>query len=119
MADTAAPAAQAAAAPSGADIERVQKFTREPVLLEGETASDLVLGTAKGYAAASRARARERHEPPDWKLALFQYLAHRLADESGCTDDGDSILLAHVQLLGVHQMGVILGTGAIGFKLFA
>ena len=37
-------------APSGADLERVQKFTREPILLDGETLEDLHPGTARRLA---------------------------------------------------------------------
>ncbi len=50
MADTAAFAAEATEAPSSADIERVQKFTREPILLAGESPEDILPGTARRLA---------------------------------------------------------------------
>lgn len=50
MADTAALAAKATEAPSSADIERVQEFTREPILLAGEGPEDILPGTARRLA---------------------------------------------------------------------
>ena len=47
MAKTTDVAASAASVLSDADLERVQEFTREPILLEGETIEDLAPGTAR------------------------------------------------------------------------
>ena len=44
--------ASAASALSEADLDRVRVFTREPILLEGETIDDLVPGTARQRAVA-------------------------------------------------------------------
>ncbi len=67
MADTAALAAEAAEALSSADIERVEEFTREPILLEGETPADVIPGTARRLAvdAALGEIADGRREPLD------------------------------------------------------
>ncbi len=53
MADTAALAAETAEALSSADIERVQQFTREPILLPGEEPADVLPGTARRLAVDS------------------------------------------------------------------
>jgi ribonuclease E len=50
MADTTEVAASAASRPTEADLERVREFTREPILLEGETIADLEPGTARRQA---------------------------------------------------------------------
>jgi ribonuclease E len=50
MADTTDVAASAARGPTEADLERVREFTREPILLEGETIADLAPGTARRQA---------------------------------------------------------------------
>src|SRR4051812_27049075 len=50
MSDTTHVAAGAASELSKADLERVREFTREPILLEGETVEDLAPGTARRMA---------------------------------------------------------------------
>src|SRR4051794_40559222 len=50
MANTTDVAAQAASELSEADLDRVREFSREPILLEGETIADLIPGTARRLA---------------------------------------------------------------------
>ena len=50
MANTTDVAASAAGELSEADLDRVREFTREPILLAGETIADLAPGTARRLA---------------------------------------------------------------------
>jgi hypothetical protein len=51
MANSTDVAASAAVALGEPDLERVREFTREPILLEGETLDDLLPGSARHHAA--------------------------------------------------------------------
>jgi len=107
MAETTALAADAANAPSGADLERVQKFTREPVLLEGETLEDLVPGSARRQALdAALAELDEGFEEPSpgWRqqYSLLLGLERVLAEEHPRLLDGAE--------LSEHQIDALSGT---------
>ena len=59
MANTTDVAASAAGELTEAELDRVREFTREPILLAGETIADLAPGTARRLAVdAALARAR-------------------------------------------------------------
>ena len=107
MADTTALAAPAADAPTGADLERVQKFTREPVLLEGEELSDLLPGSARRRAFdAALAEIEEGFEEPSpqWRgnYSLLLGLERILAEERPLLRDGAE--------LSEHQVDALSGT---------
>jgi ribonuclease E len=107
MADTTALAATAADAPSSADIERVQKFTREPVLLEGETFDDLHEGSARRQAFDSALAEIEEgfEEPsPEWRssFSLLLGLERILAEDRPLLRDGAE--------LSEHQVDALSGT---------
>jgi ribonuclease E len=107
MADTAALAAGAAAAPSSAEIERVQEFTREPILLEGETAADLQVGTALRMAfdaALEEIDAGAEHPSPGWRqnYSLLLGLERLLSEDPPVLKDGAE--------LNEHQIDALSGT---------
>ncbi len=107
MADTTALAAPAADAPTGADLERVQKFTREPVLLEGEELTDLHPGSARRRALdAALAEIEEGFEEPspEWRgnYSLLLGLERILAEERPLLRDGAE--------LSEHQVDALSGT---------
>jgi ribonuclease E len=107
MADTAALAAGAAAAPSSAEIERVQEFTREPILLEGETAADLQVGTARRMAfdaALEEIDAGAEHPSPGWRqnYSLLLGLERLLSEDPPVLKDGAE--------LNEHQIDALSGT---------
>jgi superfamily II DNA or RNA helicase len=107
MAETTALAASAAHAPNSADLERVQAFTREPVLLEGETLEDLHPGTARrlAYDAALAEIEEGLEEPsPDWRreYSLLLGLERVLAEEHPLLRDGAE--------LSEHQVDALSGT---------
>ncbi len=107
MADTTALAASAADAPSGADIERVQEFTREPILLEGETFEDLHPGTARRKAFdAAHAELAEGFEEPsaEWRreYSLLLGLERVLSQDPPTLNDG--------AVLSEHQVDALSGT---------
>ena len=107
MADTTALAASAADAPSGADIERVQAFTREPILLEGETYTDLAPGSARRQAFDSALAEVEEgfEEPsPEWRrhFSLLLGLERVLAEDRPLLRDGAE--------LSEHQVDALSGT---------
>jgi ribonuclease E len=107
MADTTALAAPAADAPTGADLERVQKFTREPLLLEGEELSDLHPGSARrrAFDAALAELAEGFEEPsPEWRsnYSLLLGLERILAEERPLLRDGAE--------LSEHQVDALSGT---------
>ncbi len=107
MAETTALAADAANAPSGADLERVQKFTREPILLDGETLADLHPGTARRLALdAALVELEEGFEEPspEWRqqYSLLLGLERVLAEEHPLLLDGAE--------LSEHQVDALSGT---------
>jgi hypothetical protein len=107
MAETTALAATAANAPSGADLERVQKFTREPILLEGETLADLVPGVARRLAFdAALSELDEGFEEPSpaWRqnFSLLLGLERVLAEDRPLLLDGAE--------LSEHQIDALSGT---------
>jgi superfamily II DNA or RNA helicase len=109
MAETTALAATAANAPSGADLERVQKFTREPILLEGETLADLVPGVARRLAFdAALSELDEGFEEPSpaWRqnFSLLLGLERVLAEDRPLLLDGAE--------LSEHQIDALSGTRA-------
>jgi hypothetical protein len=107
MAETTALAADAAKALSGADLERVQKFTREPILLDGETLEDLHPGTARRLALdAALLEIEEGFEEPSpkWRqeFSLLLGLERILAEERPLLRDGAE--------LSEHQVDALSGT---------
>jgi ribonuclease E len=107
MADTAALAAEATEAPSSADIERVQKFTREPVLLEGETFEDLHPGTARRLAfdaALAEVEAGAEDPSQQWRqdYSLLLGLERVLSEDRPKLLDGAE--------LNEHQVDALSGT---------
>ena len=107
MADTAALAAEAAEAPSSADIERAQEFTREPILLEGETAEDVLPGTARRLAldaALAELDAGAEHPSMEWRqdFSLLLGLQRVLAEDPPVLKDGAE--------LNDHQVDALSGT---------
>jgi superfamily II DNA or RNA helicase len=107
MAETTALAADAANAPSGADLERVQRFTREPILLEGEVLADLHPGTARRLALdAALVEIEEGFEEPspEWRqqYSLLLGLERVLAEDHPLLLDGAE--------LSEHQVDALSGT---------
>src|SRR5215212_7171425 len=101
-------AAATAGRPIQADqLERVREFTREPILLEGETASDLVPGTARRRAVdAALVELDEGREDPstEWRqqYSLLLGLERLLSSEP--------VRLAKDTELTEHQVDVLSGT---------
>ena len=133
MADTTALAASAATAPSSADIERVQQFTREPILLEGESYEDLAEGSARRQAFDSAlAEIREGFEEPspDWRrhFSLLLGLERVLAEDPPLLLDGAQLnehqvdalsgtlaaIIAETEEPGSHRAGAPNGNGGNG-----
>jgi ribonuclease E len=88
-------------------LERVREFTREPILLEGETIADLVPGTARRRAVdAAIVELDEGHETPspEWrqKYSLLLGLERLLTEEP--------VRLAKDTELTEHQVDVLSGT---------
>ena len=107
MAKTTDVAAAAARKPSQADLERVEAFTREPVLLEGETFDDLQPGSARRLAfEAALAEIEEGREYPstEWRrnFSLVLGLERLLAEEPPTLRDGTT--------LNDHQVDALSGT---------
>jgi ribonuclease E len=107
MADTAAPAQEAADALSSADIDRVQEFTREPILLEGETPADVTPGTARRLAVdAALEELSDGAESPSMKwrqeFSLLLGLERVLAEDPPTLNDGAT--------LNEHQVDALSGT---------
>ncbi len=107
MADTTALAAKAADAPTGADLERVAKFTREPVLLEGEELADLTPGSARRLAfdaALEEIDAGLEEPSPDWRgnYSLLLGLERVLSEDPPLLLDGAE--------LSEHQVDALSGT---------
>jgi ribonuclease E len=90
-----------------AELERVQRFTREPILLEGEKLTDLVPGSARRLAVDAAIEEIETgHEHPsiEWRRGYSLLLGlERLLDE-------DSPHLADGANLDPHQVDALSGT---------
>jgi ribonuclease E len=90
-----------------ADLERVREFTREPILLEGETISDLAPGTARRRAVdAALAELAGNAEAPsfEWRrnYSLLLGLERLLWDDNPELVDGTD--------LSEHQVDALAGT---------
>jgi superfamily II DNA or RNA helicase len=88
-------------------LELVRRFTREPILLEGETLDDLASGTARRRAVeAALAELDAGHETPspEWRrrYSLLLGLERLLSNEP--------VLLADGAELTEHQLDVLSGT---------
>ena len=95
-------------APIGrADLERVQEFAREPILLEGESKADLTPGSARRLAvdAALEEIAEGREDPSiEWRrqYSLLLGLERLLSEETPhLADDAE---------LSAHQVDALSGT---------
>src|SRR5918994_6623982 len=98
---------RSSAAVKRADLERVQKFTREPILLGGEELDDLVPGSARRLAldAALEEIAGGRENPSiEWRqqYSLLLGLERLLDDETPRLADGAE--------LSAHQVDALSGT---------
>ena len=107
MADHTALAAPAADALTSADLERVQAFTREPLLLDGEELADLHPGTARRLAfddALSEIEAGLEEPSAEWRrnYSLLLGLERVLAEERPLLRDGAE--------LSEHQVDALSGT---------
>jgi superfamily II DNA or RNA helicase len=90
-----------------ADLERVQEFTREPVLLDGEKLSDLAPGSARRLAvdAALKEIDAGRENPSiEWRrdYSLLLGLERLLSEETPRLADGAE--------LSAHQVDALSGT---------
>jgi len=107
MANTTDVAAGAARTPSEADLERAQEFTREPILLEGETLADLAPGSARTLAlqdAVAELDAGADEPSTDWRreYSLVLGLERFLSMEPPTLRDGAE--------LDDHQVDALSGT---------
>jgi ribonuclease E len=107
MTDSLEVAASAAGAIQEDQLERVREFTREPIVLEGETVSDLIPGTARYRAVdAALAELDEGLESPsmEWRqqYSLLLGLERLLSSEP--------VRLAKDTELTEHQVDVLSGT---------
>ncbi|MGZ5357241.1 MAG: DEAD/DEAH box helicase family protein, partial [Solirubrobacterales bacterium] len=107
MAETTQVAAEAAKAPSGADMERAEEFTREPFLLDGEKPADLTPGSPRRRAldAALAEIAAGREMPSiEWRgdYSLLVGLERLLDEEPPVLADGAE--------LNPHQVDALSGT---------
>ena len=107
MAKTPDVAADAARIPSKADLERAQKFTRESILLEGETLDDLAQGGARMLAlqaAVAELDAGAEEPSTAWRreYSLVLGLERVLAMEPPTLLDGAE--------LNDHQVDALSGT---------
>src|SRR5687767_751929 len=107
MAKTTDVAASAADELSESDLDRVRAFTREPILLSGETIADLPPGTARRIAVdAALAELEAGAEAPsfDWRgdYSLMLGLERLLDDETPKLLDGAE--------LNDHQVDALSGT---------
>ncbi|MDQ3573218.1 MAG: DEAD/DEAH box helicase family protein [Actinomycetota bacterium] len=107
MAKTTDVAADAARIPTRADLERAQKFTRESILLEGETLADLAAGGARMLAlqaAVAELDAGAEEPSTAWRreYSLVLGLERVLAMEPPTLLDGAE--------LNDHQVDALSGT---------
>ncbi len=107
LANTTDVAANAASTPTESELSRAQDFTREPILLEGETVEDLAPGTARRRALDDAlAELSEGHEEPttDWRrqYSLMLGLERVLEMEPPKLLDGAE--------LNDHQVDALSGT---------
>src|SRR3954452_8115498 len=107
MTDSLDVAATAAGAIQADQLERVRQFTREPIVLEGETVADILPGTARHRAIeAALAELEEGHETPspEWRrqYSLLLGLERLLSTEP--------VHLAKDTELTEHQVDVLSGT---------
>jgi superfamily II DNA or RNA helicase len=107
MAKTTDVAAGAARIPNEADLERAQEFTREPILLEGESLSDLAPDSARMLAlraAVAEIEAGAEEPSPEWRreYSLVLGLERFLAMEPPTLLDGAE--------LNEHQVDALSGT---------
>ncbi len=107
MAKTTDVAAGAAGELSEADLDRVRSFTREPILLSGETIADLAPGTARRIAVdAALTELEEEAEAPslEWRrnYSLMLGLERLLDEETPKLLDGAE--------LNDHQVDALAGT---------
>jgi ribonuclease E len=107
MADTASLVPETTDALSSADIERVQEFTREPILLGGEEPADVVPGTARRLAvdaALAEIEAGAEHPSMAWRQDFSLLLGlERVLDE-------DPPKLLDGAELDEHQVDALSGT---------
>ena len=107
MANTTDVAAETASELSEADLDRVRKFSREPILLEGETIADLEPGTARRRAVetALAELAKGREAPSfEWRrdYSLLLGLERLLWEPKPSLRDGAE--------LNDHQVDALSGT---------
>ncbi|MDQ3759376.1 MAG: DEAD/DEAH box helicase family protein, partial [Actinomycetota bacterium] len=107
MANTTHVAASSAATPTESELVRAQEFTREPILLEGETIADLTPGTARRRALDDALTELEAgHEEPstEWRrqYSLMLGLERVLEMEPPKLLDGAE--------LNEHQVDALSGT---------
>ena len=107
MSETTHVAAGAASALSETDLDRVREFTREPILLEGETVADLAPGTARRRAVdAALAELEDGAEVPsfEWRqnFSLLLGLERLLWEDRPRLLDGAE--------LNEHQVDALAGT---------
>src|SRR5262245_36389218 len=107
MANSTDVAARAASELSEADLDRVREFSRESILLEGETIADLIPGTARRIAVDDAlAELAGGHEVPsfEWRrdYSLLLGLERLLDEEEPQLKDG--------ALLNEHQVDALSGT---------
>ncbi|MFN2612450.1 MAG: DEAD/DEAH box helicase, partial [Solirubrobacterales bacterium] len=107
MAETTEPAAKAAKAPLGADIDRASEFVREPFLLDGEGPEALAHGSARRQAldrALQDIDAGLEAPSIEWRrdFSLVLGLERLLADEVPKLNDGAE--------LSAHQVDALSGT---------
>ena len=107
MANTTDVAAETASELSEADLDRVREFSREPILLEGETIADLEPGTARRRAVETAlAELAEGREAPsfEWRrdYSLLLGLERLLWEPKPSLRDGAE--------LNDHQVDALSGT---------
>ena len=107
MANSTDVAAAAARIPTEADLDRAQKFTREPILLEGESLGDLAQGSARMLAlqdAIAELEAGAEDPSPEWRreYSLVLGLERLLAEDTAVLKDGAE--------LNDHQVDALSGT---------